>query len=281
MSGENNGTTFTDLSPSPKTITRYGDTKTVTAQSKYYGSSGYFDGAGDYLAVDHNSDLSFGAGDYTVELWARFDYASQLVDFPQLVNKGNGNSTLGAWEFFARKSNGTLTFRSNGATTDDITFPAVTDTGWHHYAISRSGTTLRGFFDGGLIGTKTAAANLNETSPVLLGSRLTAYYLGHLQDVRLTGAARYTANFTPPSRLLGVVSGIVTDRSGNPCQRKVYAVSRPTDTAAPVVIAHSLSDPTTGSYELVISSGEEVTRIVVSEDDDPLRNDIADRVIPE
>jgi len=37
MDGANNGTTFTDWSPSPKTVTRNGNAKTVTAQSKYYG----------------------------------------------------------------------------------------------------------------------------------------------------------------------------------------------------------------------------------------------------
>jgi hypothetical protein len=76
------------------------------------------------------------------------------------------------------------------------------------------------------------------------------------------------------------ISGIITDCLGQPCQRKVYAVSRPTDTTAPVILAHGLSDPTTGAYELVLSSTDEVTRVVVSEDDDPLLNDLVHRVIP-
>ena len=75
MDGANNDTTFTDKSAtikgsgSAKTITRYGDTKTSTAQSKYYGSSGYFDGTGDYLQVANNVDLQFGTGDFTIEGW--------------------------------------------------------------------------------------------------------------------------------------------------------------------------------------------------------------------
>lgn len=76
------------------------------------------------------------------------------------------------------------------------------------------------------------------------------------------------------------VSGTIIDRFGNPCQRKVYAISRPTDATAPIIIAHDLSDPTTGAYELVFSTTDEVTRIVVSEDNDPLLNDLIDRVIP-
>jgi hypothetical protein len=76
------------------------------------------------------------------------------------------------------------------------------------------------------------------------------------------------------------ISGTVTGRLGQPCQRKVYAISRPTDTAAPQILAHGLSDPTTGDYELIVPTGEEVTRVIVSEDDDPLLNDIVHRVIP-
>jgi hypothetical protein len=52
MDGANNGTTFTDESATikgsgtAKAITVVGNTKTLTAQSKYYGSSGFFDGNG-------------------------------------------------------------------------------------------------------------------------------------------------------------------------------------------------------------------------------------------
>ena len=77
------------------------------------------------------------------------------------------------------------------------------------------------------------------------------------------------------------IAGVIADSLGQPCQRKVYAVSRPTDATEPVVLAHGLSDATTGIYELLLTTNDEVTRVVVSEDDDdPLMNDIVDRVIP-
>ncbi|NDD86023.1 hypothetical protein EBZ38_17325, partial [bacterium] len=75
MDGANNGTTFTDESAtikgsgSAKTISVVNNTKTVTAQSKYYGSSGYFDGVDDYLLLPATTDFQFGSGDFTIETW--------------------------------------------------------------------------------------------------------------------------------------------------------------------------------------------------------------------
>jgi len=77
------------------------------------------------------------------------------------------------------------------------------------------------------------------------------------------------------------ISGVITDDMGVPTQRKVYAVTRPTDSTAPRVLAQTLSDPVTGFYSLAVYASEEVTRVVVAEgDENPLYNDIVDRVIP-
>jgi len=51
FNGANNSTVFTDYSFNPKTLTAVGNAKIVTAQSKFGGSSGYFDGGGDYLTT--------------------------------------------------------------------------------------------------------------------------------------------------------------------------------------------------------------------------------------
>jgi hypothetical protein len=85
----------------------------------------------------------------------------------------------------------------------------------------------------------------------------------------------------PPTEEISSISGIITDRFGNPCQRKVYAVSRSNDTDTPEILDHVLSDSITGEYNLSVPSKYgEITRVVVSEDDSPLLNDIVDRVIP-
>ena len=69
MNGTNNGTTFTDISTSSHTPSSVaGNTKTSTTQSKFYGSSGYFDGSGDYLDMGDSNDWIPQLG-WTVEMW--------------------------------------------------------------------------------------------------------------------------------------------------------------------------------------------------------------------
>jgi hypothetical protein len=52
--GTNGSTTIIDSSPSPKTVTAFGNAQISTAQSKFGGSSIAFDGTGDYLDVGSN-----------------------------------------------------------------------------------------------------------------------------------------------------------------------------------------------------------------------------------
>ena len=94
------------------------------------------------------------------------------------------------------------------------------------------------------------------------------------------------ANPAPLEPKLFAISGAITDENGNPCQRTVYAMTRPTDGSAPQVLAHGRSDPVTGEYELALPTGNEITRVVVAEDsgnpgpNDPVLPDLVDRVIP-
>jgi hypothetical protein len=84
-----------------------------------------------------------------------------------------------------------------------------------------------------------------------------------------------------------LVRGIIYDENGNPCQRAVYLMTRPTNGDSPQLISHGLSDPITGFYELVANVAEDVTRIVIAEDsgnpgpNDPVLPDLVDRVIPD
>lgn len=69
--GENNSLLILDSSSRPKSITRFGDTKISAVQSKYGGSSIYFDGAGDYLAgaLTGQDTINIRLDPFTIEAW--------------------------------------------------------------------------------------------------------------------------------------------------------------------------------------------------------------------
>ena len=71
--GIDGSTTFTD-STTRHTITAYQQAQIDTAQSKFGGASGLFDGTGDYVAATDNlADFNFGTDPFTVDFWVRFN----------------------------------------------------------------------------------------------------------------------------------------------------------------------------------------------------------------
>lgn len=67
--GADASTNFFDDSQSHNTITANGNAQISTAQSKFGGSSLYFDGDGDYFTVPGSLDFSFGLGMFYIGMW--------------------------------------------------------------------------------------------------------------------------------------------------------------------------------------------------------------------
>jgi hypothetical protein len=209
MDGTNNGTTFTDESAnirgsgSAKSITRNGDTKTLTAVSKFYGSSGFFDGAGvGYLVSNGGGNL--GSGDFTIELWTYLISRNSI--YPCFF--GNYDAFgAGALSFFAGHisyNTSKYTIFANGSGTPVILSSSVIIyNSWAHLAVVRSGSTLTLYINGiadssgtisgtldGLGGTAYIGAS-GDVAPQ-------SFLNGYLQDFRIyKGLAKYTSNFIP------------------------------------------------------------------------------------
>ena len=109
---------------------------------------------------------------------------------------------------------------------------------------------------------------------VLLPSR--ARFVGQVVGVPLTlksGIARFTGQAMIPAIRL---SGVVTDIHGLEVQRKLYAMSRPSDySETPLLLGQSVSD-INGAWQMWIPD-QEATLIVLDEDL-PVLNDLAYRV---
>lgn len=215
--GTNGSTNFADLGPNSLAVTPVGNAQISTAQSKWSGSSMFFDGSGDRLSLAANSTLfSFGADDFTIECWfylagnsplsgANTRTASLCSGFPT-------TGTITGYNFYIAGSSATtgtaLGFESvqAGANSTLSATVTVTQGAWHHAAVSRRGTVTRVFLDGvcvaaGTLGNQT----VSNANPLMVGGTQYAGYPydlnGYIDDFRISKVARYTASFTPPQRL--------------------------------------------------------------------------------
>jgi hypothetical protein len=141
--------------------------------------------------------MGFGSAAWTVESWV---YPITLLDFSLVFDNRGGLQGVG---LYLRSGNG-LGVANNTASI--ASGGSVSLNTWSHVAFTRQGGTIRGFINGNLVlsvtDTRTYAAVASAT--VGGGFGTTQPYTGYISDFRTTkGHARYTENFTPPTRKLG------------------------------------------------------------------------------
>lgn len=203
--GSDGSTTFTDSSTVAHTVTAVGNAQIDTAQSKWGGASGLFDGAGDKLTVPSHTSLDITTGDFTIEFWMR---PSDVVSAPWSPMARPASSGVIPWGFFWDESSAELQFyahnTSNSLVVAIISTASISADTWYHVAVTRSGSTFRMYIDGVSQGSATSSATLkSSTEPLQIADDGSgSYYPGWLDDIRITkGVARYTGSgsFTPPT----------------------------------------------------------------------------------
>jgi hypothetical protein len=212
--GANGSTTFTDSSSPPKSITRSGAVIS-TAQSKFGGSSGFFDGNNDYISAGVSTDFTF-PGDFTIECWLYVAGAPSVIG---PADGGNTHSTIVSttatsnqgWSFLllggASGAPTNLYFEKAGGgyaglSTGNGGVPSLQ---WNHVAVTRASSTARLFVNGIQLNSNTITGTIDSGGFALWAGRTQwssylRYLNGYIDELRITkGVARYTGNFTPPS----------------------------------------------------------------------------------
>jgi len=173
-----------------------GNAQISTAQSKFGGSSMFFDGTGDWLTMRGSVDFAFGTGDFTMECWA-YNTNSTQPQYLFMVDATGGIS-------FGFESGSFVLGRR--ATAIDLSYTyTIPINSWVHYAVTRSGTTARLFINGVQVASNTNSLNYTVTGNTAVGGVPTTSvsFYGYIDDFRITkGFARYTANFVPPTSAL-------------------------------------------------------------------------------
>lgn len=151
MNGTDESTTFTDSGATGHTVTANGDAQIDTAQSKFGGASGLFDGTGDYLSIPDHADWT-PSGDFTLDMWVRANAlpgaGANAFLFEHFTDSSN------RWNLVAYNNGGTQQIVCNvisaGSTIVQIignSGISATDT-WYHVALVRSGNLYVIYVDG-------------------------------------------------------------------------------------------------------------------------------------
>jgi hypothetical protein len=183
--GTNNSINIVDSSLSPKSIAVSGNTKISTDQSKYGGSSIYFDGNGDYLQVSVAGGL--GSGDFTLEFWI-FKIGTGMIFNSR--SSGTGADGIDISSSLSTTTNGAIIFSS-------VTLDSNI---WIHVAIVRKTNVFTRFINGVATGTFSLSNNFSNINFSIGGSTAgnVGYLNGYIDSFRFTkNIARYTANFNP------------------------------------------------------------------------------------
>jgi hypothetical protein len=208
--GSNASTTIIDDSSNGFTMVANGNAQLETAINKFGTASLLFDGTTD--AVDTTSDdpaFTLGSGDFTIECFVYFPASPsgnrQFIN--QVTNTSNQISFIFRYDsgnrlafYYSTSGSSFLSTLQNG------TWSPSVET-WYHVAVCRDGNNLRLFIDGTQVNTTKDVTGLtifDSNQPLRIGGLLWSGSIievldGNIDEVRMTLAARYTTNFTPPT----------------------------------------------------------------------------------
>jgi hypothetical protein len=206
-------TSIVDYSPSGKSITNNGVTLDSGTQKWNGADSMLFEASNnDYLSLADSDDWYFDKFDFTIEFWF---YVTSGSSNRTPLSQTDGNDWFITLEY--QDSDGAkIQSNSESTTYVENTGSVFPTSSWTHLAITRQGNTFRIFRGGSLAASNTSTTQLPDVSSALevgRSSSFSNYFDGNMTGVRITkGVARYTSNFTPPTRPFPTrryVSGII------------------------------------------------------------------------
>jgi hypothetical protein len=141
-----------------------------------------------------STGFGFGTGDFTVEFFLYYTGGNGYVFFTNM-NDGSGN-----YLSYGLNNGTKRPWLWNSA---DVlnTSTDVTNNVWQHHAFVRSSGVLTIYLDGVATGSTTFATDLGSARVLDIGDNGAGAQRtsGFVDSFRVTKAARYTANFTPPT----------------------------------------------------------------------------------
>jgi len=184
------------------TLETSGDAKISTANSKFGGSSMYFDGTGDYLNMPSSPSTNFAGVDWTIETWVYIS-SNPAQDSTNFIQSQTGTNNWIAYLGIGLNTARTIVCSINAVgytTTQTISLNT-----WAHLALVRSGGVVKLYINGTASSISVTSDIVNSSLSFWIGkvdnSPGGGSYIyshnGFLSDLRITkGIARYTSNVT-------------------------------------------------------------------------------------
>ena len=174
-----------------------------------------FDGTNNYLSIGGSADFEMRALGIarTIEFWVYRTSAGVYEPYYQIYESGNSSTRhmLFNWSSDNKFYNYHAWDLNNNIY--NISTNAYTQTGWHHFAITRraSDNKWRVYFDGTAVpGMEVAATTENSSSGHLMyigrEDKWNGYCNGKISNFRIVHDEVYTANFTPPTVNLSAIT---------------------------------------------------------------------------
>jgi hypothetical protein len=168
-----------------------GNAQIDTTTKKFGTGSMEFDGTADYLVPRSLTELAFGTGDFTIEFWL---YLRSTLEQWFVAWTGPGTCTI-------YYNQGTIRWFADGAVR--ITGSSLSTSTWYHIALVRSSGSTKLYINGTQTGSTYTDTNSYVPTAYAIGATTAgvASLDGFIDDLRITkGVARYTANFTAPTK---------------------------------------------------------------------------------
>lgn len=262
---------FADNSTRNLAITRAGDTRVdpfspfseITVQ-KYY--SAYFDGTGDSITTANSaSAFSFGTGDWTIEFWINSSVTARVDPFSW--NYAYSSSGWAAALFNTSGGtggvSGSITWYENASPVITADSTGWNDGTWKHFAVTRSGNSVRMFLNGSQIGstyTTSFTYGAANSGMILGASTFGSNITGYISNFRaVKGTALYTSSFTPSTTPLTAIANTVLltcqDNTLKDNSTNALALTAAGDVKPLPVSPFTPTTPTTSSYSPSVFGG--------------------------
>lgn len=211
MDGANASTTFTDSSSLTTAVTPQSGAQISTAQSKFGGASGVFNGSSDFLTFTDTANYQVLAGDFTVDFWFQtttLNNGATQSFFGDLDSGGTNTSIQIDFDHVNSPDSIRATLNFTDASGIEVVYGSTLLANvWNHCAVVRSGANVD-LYANGIKGSSTgnAAAKIVKSNQnggswsIAKQGAFGLFFNGWIDEFRFSkGIARWTSNFTPPS----------------------------------------------------------------------------------